>query len=151
MLDEEQLAAAKKICELFLWEKPESIEITFAELKNSLANNYDINNAVRISMPWGAFYTFGWNEHDLLFLDYLIVKAKHLQIPLPHNLSEVEEITNSEAEGFYCDVIDRFSQYNFDAWMLDLDKNCICITPLELREEIIDAATKIGLGLLLQT
>ena len=33
MLDEEQLAAAKKICELFLWEKPESIEITFAELK----------------------------------------------------------------------------------------------------------------------
>ena len=70
MLDDEQLAAAKKICELFLWEKRENIEITFAELKNFLANNYDINNAVRMSMPWGAFYTFGWNEHDLLFLDY---------------------------------------------------------------------------------
>jgi hypothetical protein len=110
--------------------------------------SHDINNAFRMSMSCkGGFYTFDWSDYDLLFVDYLISKAKSLQIPLPNNLYEIEEISNSEAYELYPEVISAFAEYNYDVWWLDSDMNCICVVPKKLRVEIAEVAAKIKLGL----
>ena len=115
MLDNGELAAAKKLFELLLWQNQENVEDCFARLQGYLAEDYDINNAFRMSMSCkGGFYTFDWSDYDLLFVDYLISKAKCLQIPLPNNLYEIEEISSSEAYDLYPDVIMAFAEYDYD-------------------------------------
>ena len=152
-LNTEQLAYAKKLFELLLWQYPEDAELGFETLQEYLDEGYayGINNAFRMSMSCcnGGFYTFDWNEYDLLFVDYLICQAKCLKIPLPNNLYEVEEISNSEAKDLYLDVIKSFAEYDFDVWWLDSDMNCMCIVPKKIREEIYEAASKMKLGLFL--
>jgi len=148
VLNIEQLAAAKKLCELLLWQNLENVESAFSSFKDYLADDYGINNAFRMSMQ-RCFYTFDWNEYDLLFVDYLWTTVASLQIQLPNHLAEVEEISNSEAKDLFIDVCKVLAEHGFDVWWLASDMNCLCVVPQKLREEIIKAAitTKLGLSL----
>lgn len=147
MLDTKQLTSAKKLCELFLWQYPEEIERSFSTLHDYLTDDpikIAFMMAMRVS---GGFYSADWNEYDLLLLDYLIPKAAKLNIPLPHNLSDLEDMSNSETEDLFLDICKIFTEHGFDIWWLNVDMNCIGIAPQKLRTEIIEAATIVRLDL----